>query len=497
MFENPTKLWQMALDWWQAEALPLVDRAWIATRDAGLSPEGVLTAAATVVALGIVLLMLGQRRRRIRPRVELSRATRGPRWLGYIAAVLLVGGFGTWAYGARLASAAIASGVVSPDGYRKTIQHLEGGIVRTIHVKEGDVVAAGDPLVTLDDTQALARRQELRDRYIDLRALEARLLAEMQGRDAITIPAELLAFPAADYARAIDDQRALFTSRRASQNGREQILDQRVKQVDEQIAGLSEMIVAEEEQIGLLEQEAASVKQLYDKGLERLPRLLELQREAASVEAQRAANRAAIAQNRQLIGETQMQLLALRDEIVESVSEDLSKVRGELAELASQLASREDVLARTVVTAPIAGTVMHVRVTTVSGVVKSGEPILEIVPEGSKLVIDARLRPLDIDAVHPGMPARVILTAFRQRNLPQIHGVLRSISADSLIDERTGSAYFLAKVEVDRASLDALGEGIRMLPGMPAEIMLMGDEQTLLDYLVSPITASLDHSFRQ
>jgi len=141
--------------------------------------------------------------------------------------------------------------------------------------------------------------------------------------------------------------------------------------------------------------------------------------------------------------------------------------------------------------------VMHVRVTTVSGIVKSGEPILEIVPEGSKLVIDARLRPLDIDAVHPGMPARVILTAFRQRNLPQIHGVLRSISADSLIDERTGSAYFLAKVEVDRASLDALGEGIRMLPGMPAEIMLMGDEQTLLDYLVSPITASLDHSFRQ
>lgn len=496
MFENPTKLWQMALDWWQAEALPLVDRAWTATRDAGLSPEGMLAAAA-VIGLCILLLMFGERRRRIRPRVELSRATRGPRWLGYIAALLLVGGFGTWAYGARLASAAIAPGVVSPDGYRKTIQHLEGGIVRTIHVKEGDVVAAGDPLVTLDDTQALARRQELRERYIDLRALEARLLAEMQGHDAIDIPTELLAFPAADYTRAIDDQRALLASRRASQDGRDQILDQRVKQVQEQISGLTEMIAAEDEQIGLLEQETASVKKLFDKGLERLPRLLELQRETASVEAQRAANRAGIAQNRQLIGETRMQLLALRDEIAESVSEDLSKVRSELAELASQLAAREDVLARTVVTAPIAGTVMHVRVTTISGVVKPGDPILEIVPEGSKLVIDARLRPLDIDAVHPGMPARVILTAYRQRNLPQIHGVLRSISADSLVDERTGAAYFLAKVEVDRQTLDALDEGIRMLPGMPAEVMLLGDEQTLLDYLVGPITASLDHSFRQ
>lgn len=497
MFESPTKIWQLALPWWQEEVVPLIDQSWTAVRDLGLSPEGVATAGVSLGVLGLLFLMLGTHRRRPKPRVELARITRGPRLLGYIAAIALVGGFGTWAYGARLASAAIAPGVVSPDGYRKTIQHLEGGIVRTIHVREGDIVKAGDPLVTLDDTQALARRQELRARYIDLRALEARLLAEMLGHDAIVVPAELLTMPQADYARAIGDQQALFLSRRTSQSGRELILDQRIKQVEEQIAGLTEMIAAEDEQIGLLEQEAASVKKLYDKGLERLPRLLELQREAASVEAERAANRASIAQNRQLIGETQMQLLALRDEIAEKVSQDLSTVRSELAELSGLLASREDILARTVIAAPISGTVMHVRVTTVSGVLKSGEPILEIVPEGSKLVIDARLRPVDIDAVHPGMSARVILTAYRQRNLPQIHGVLRSISADSLVDERSGGSYFLAKVEVDRASLDALGEGIRMLPGMPAEIMLMGDEQTLLEYLLAPVTASLDHSFRQ
>jgi HlyD family type I secretion membrane fusion protein len=214
------------------------------------------------------------------------------------------------------------------------------------------------------------------------------------------------------------------------------------------------------------------------------------------VVAQRAANRAQIAQNRQVIGETQMQLLALRDQVAETVSEDLSKVRGELAELTSQLASRDDVLARTVIAAPIAGTVMHVRVTTVSGIVKAGETILEIVPQTSKLVIDAQLRPIDIDTVFPGMPARVLLTAYRQRNLPQIHGVLRSVSADSLTDDRSGHSYFLAKVEVDRASLEALGD-IRMLPGMPAEIMLLSGEQTLLDYIASPITASLDHSFRE
>lgn len=496
MFDSPTELWLKALAWWQLEVPPRIDEGWSAIRDAGLSPEGVITAGAAAAALGILWLMFGTRRRRPKPRVELARVVRGPRWLGYAAALLLVGGFGTWAYGARLATAAIAAGVVSPDGYRKTIQHLEGGIVRTIHVAEGDTVAIGDPLVTLDDTQAMARRQELRDRYIDLRAIEGRLLAEKQGLDKIAVPAELLAMAESAYRRAIDDQAALLKSRLTSQAGRELILNQRIKQVEEEIAGLNEMIAAEEEQIGLLEQETGNVKKLYEKGLERLPRLLELQRERASVVTQRAANRAQIAQNRQVIGETQMQLLALRDQVAESVSEDLSKVRGELAELSSQLASREDVLARTVITAPIAGTVMHVRVTTVSGIVKAGETILEIVPQSSKLVIDARLRPIDIDTVFPGMQARVLLTAYRQRNLPQIHGVLRSVSADSLLDDRSGQSYFLAKVEVDRTSLAALGD-IRMLPGMPAEIMLLSGEQTLLDYIVSPITDSLDHSFRE
>jgi HlyD family type I secretion membrane fusion protein len=496
MFDSPTQLWQEALAWWQLEVPPRLDEAWLAIQDAGLSPEGVVTAAATLGALGLLWIMFRTRLRRARPRVELSRVVRGPRFLGYVAALLLVGAFGTWAYGARLATAAIATGVVSPDGYRKTIQHLEGGIVRTIHVTDGDTVEVGDPLVTLDDTQALARRQELRDRYIDLRAVEARLLAEKQGLDRIAVPAELLAMAEAAYRRAIDDQAALLKNRITSQVGRELILEQRIKQVDEEIAGLGEMIVAEEEQIALLEQEAENVQQLYDKGLERLPRLLELQRERARVITQRAANRAQIAQNRQVIGETQMQLLALRDQVAEAVSEDLSKVRGELAELGSQLASREDVLARTVVVAPIAGTVMHVRVTTVSGIIKAGDTILEIVPQTSKLIIDAQLRPIDIDTVFPGMQARVLLTAYRQRNLPQIHGVLRSVSADSLIDDRSGHSYFLAKVEVERTSIDALGD-IRMLPGMPAEIMLLSGDQTLMDYILSPITASLDHSFRE
>jgi HlyD family secretion protein/epimerase transport system membrane fusion protein len=502
MPDSPSQIWsqllQAFLSFGESYAGPLVAQVEAAVRSTGQPVEGVATAAAMTsmfVLAWLVRLVWKARRIRPRPGVKLSRVTRGPRALGYAAAIVLAAAFGAWGYGVKLASAAMAPGVVSPDGYRKTIQHLEGGIVRAIHVAEGDVVQSGDPLITLDDTQALARRQELLDRYIDLRAMEARLLAEKDGADEITVPADLTRMSIADYSRAIEDQADLFHSRRTSQAGREHILHQRIRQIEEQITGLGEMIAAEERQIALLERETEGAQKLYEDGLERLPRVLALQRDKAQVEVDRANNRARIAQNEQLIGETQMQLLALRDELAERVNEELTKVRSELAELRSQLASREDVLARTVIASPISGTVMHVRVTTVSGILKPGEPILEIVPQETKLIVDAQLRPVDIDTVFPGMQARVLLTAYRQRNLPQISGVLRSVSADILADERTGHPYYLAKVEVDRASLEEVG--VQMLPGMPAEIMLLSGEQTLLDYIVSPMTESLNRSFRE
>ena len=495
MPDNLDQIWLEVLTLWARYVAPQAAEAATAVRAAGLTVEGVATVGAVACLLALVWLTT-RPRRYPEPGIKLSRVTRSPRALGYVAAVTLLAAFGLWGYGVRLASAAIAPGVVSPDGYRKTIQHLEGGIVRAIHVAEGDLVAAGDPLVTLDNTQAQARRQELHDRNIDLRAMEARLLAEQAGAGEIAVPADLMLMPVAEYSRAFEDQSALFLSRRTSQAGREQILNQRIRQVEEQIAGLREMIAAEEQQIALLDREIEGAQKLYEEGLERLPRVLALQRERAQVEAERADNRARIAQNQQGIGETRMQLLALRDDLAERVNEELTKVRAELAELRSQMTSREDVLARTVIAAPISGTVMHVRVTTVSGVIKAGEPILEIVPSETNLIIDAQVRPVDIEAVFPGMQARVLLTAYRQRNLPQIHGILRSVSADSLIDERTGHPYFLAKVEIDHASLDVLGD-VQMLPGMPAEIMLLSGEQSLFDYIISPVSDSLNRSFRE
>jgi HlyD family secretion protein len=427
----------------------------------------------------------------------LARVVRGSKLMGYAAIVLFFGGFGAWAAIASLASAAIAPGVVSPDGNRKTVEHLEGGIVREIHVREGDRVYAGQMLVSLEDVSARAEFEELRERFVHLVSLEARLLTEQAAADSIVLPSALDGLDPVIIDPAMTAQRRLFESRRATRAGREQILRQQILQLEAEINGLHEVIAAQDEQFALIGQEIEGVQTLYEKGLSRLPQLLELKRAQADVRADRATNRAQIARNQQAIGETRLQLLTMREQLQEQVAEELSQVRTDLAAVRSQLPSREDVLTRTVVTAPLAGTVMNVRVTTTTGVVDPGEPLLDLVPDDPRLVIDARVKPTDMDTVHAGQAARVLFPAYGQRNLPQIFGQLRSISADRMADERTGEPYFLAKVEIAPAELARVAPDIALSPGMPADVMIVTGEQTLLDYLVRPFIESVTKSFRE
>lgn len=496
-------LWKHLQELWIQYAAPVVAEAEALLRAAGWSDPAhqrmIIIAVLVGLIVSILILALGARRRRSSisvARANLAAMTRAPRLYGYLVVAVLGAGLGGWAAIAPLASAALAPGIVSPDGYRKTIQHLEGGIVQAIHVREGDHVAAGHELVTLDKTQARARHKELRERYADLLATEARLLAERDGTENIAFPEELTGMADVDARRATEGQASLLASRRVSWIGREQILEQRVRQLDEEITGLHEMIAAQDEQLALLEQEIVGARTLHAAGLERLPRLLALRRAKADIDGQKAANRAQIARKGQEIGETRLQILAMGEQETERVDEDLTKVRGALAELRSQLASRQDVLTRTVVRAPISGTVMNVRVTTESGVIAPGEPIMDIVPEDVNLIIDARVKPNDIDNVRPGLEARVMLTGYRQRNLPEIKGILRSVSADSLVEDRSGNAYYLAKVEVDPDDLAQL-EDVRLIPGMPADVMILNGERTFLDYILRPLMESVTRSFRE
>lgn len=433
---------------------------------------------------------------------SLSARTRGTRRLGYGVLLAFFGGLGAWAATAPLSGAAVAPGVVSPEGYRKTVQHLEGGILQAIHVREGQPVRRGDPLVTLQDTRALAEYRVLRERILHQQAAEARLAAEQSGAESIAWPPGLTDVPPEDSApatAAMAGETAVFTSRRATRDGREGILSRRIAQLDEEITGLRQVIAAQEDQIALIAQEIDNVDGLYRKGLERLPRLLALKRAQADIRAEMAANRASIARNRQKIGETEMERLTLRQQDRERVSEELTTVRADLAQVRSQLPSRADVLARTLVRAPIDGRVMNLRVNTeTGGVLQAGAPILDIVPRGGRLVVEARVKPVDIDVVRPGMAARVVLTAYRQRSMPQITGRLQSISADRLTDDGTGEPYFLARIEVDADALKSVADqNVTLMAGMPAEVMILTGTTTMLDYMIEPLVESLRRSFRE
>ena len=431
---------------------------------------------------------------------SLSQQTRAAKRLGFLAALVFFGFLGVWAWYAPLSSAALASGVVSPDGSRKTVQHLEGGIIRTIHVREGDQVEVGTTLITLEDVRALARLDELRERMVFLLATEARLRAEAELRETIAFnfPPDFLEAAASQVDTAQRGQQQLFNSRRETRAARARILSKRIDQLNEEITGLEEVISAQNEQIDLITQELEATQDLYDQGLQRLSPLLALKRQEADLRAQRATNRASIARIGQQIGETELQLFAVDQQTQEEVNEELSRVRTELATVRFQMPERADALLRTTVTAPIAGQVLNIRVTTeAGGILRPGGEILDIVPSNANLVVDARVSPQDIDTIFPGMQAQVLLTAYAQRNLPRIFGELQSISADRLVDERTGEPYFLAKVIVDAEGLAALEGKIELIVGMQADVMILTGERTMLDFLLKPFSDSLRGSFRE
>ena len=410
-----------------------------------------------------------------------------------------VGGFGLWAAAAPLAGAAIAPGVISPDGSRRTVQHLEGGIIRRILVEDGSVVQAGDPLIVLEDVQARAGHDVLRSRFHTLAAAQARLLAEQAGADDIRFPDGLIAATHDDATalEAMVAQRQLFRTRAQGLADRRGILAWRIAQLREEIAGLEAQIVADGRQIALIAEEIEGLDHLYRKGLTPKTRLLALQRAQSDIEGDRAERRARIARAHQAIGETELQVSAQGTALLDQANEELSRVQAELADVEQRLAASGDVLARTLIRAPGTGTVVELRFHTAGGVIRPGEPILDIVPDDEELLVDARLSPLDIDIVAAGLPAQIILPAFKQRHLPRIEGRVRRVSADAIVDPHSGERYFEARIEVDAEQLAAIEPKVALTAGMPAEVYITIAERTMLDYLLQPVFDSLRRAFRE
>lgn len=430
--------------------------------------------------------------------VPMMAALHRPLVIGATTIAFFFGGLGGWAAVAPLASAAIASGVVIPDGSRRTVQHLEGGIVRAIRVQDGSRVTAGQVLVELDDTQARAQYEQLLGRSRFLKAAQVRLAAEQTDALGVAFPAEWrqLAHESQSFAALLAAQQDLFVTRRANLRDREAIHRHQISQLREQIAGWQAGIASYVRQVALLDQEIAGVNELLSKGLERKPRLLALQRAREAAEGEQATRRASIAGAMQAIGQTESEIVELRSKRQDAINVELSAVLTELAAIDEQVRSRRDVLNRVVITAPVAGTVVGLRHHTPGGVIKPGEPILDLVPAGETLLIDARVSPVDIDTVKPGLTAQVHLTPYRQRTLPPITGIVRTVSADSLTDPATGTTYYLARVDVDLSPLAHLVPAIELVPGMPAEVLIMTGTRSAAAYLLQPIIESLRRAFR-
>ncbi len=424
---------------------------------------------------------------------------RGPIVAGVVVVALFFGGFGAWAATAYIASAAVAMGVISPEGSRKTIQHLEGGIIAEMLVEDGDTVQTGDPLVVLQETQARSAFQLLQGQRQWLAAKLARLLAEQAGKDEVVFPEWLREAEThdAELSQTLGAERDLFASRRKVHEGRKKVGGSRVAELNEEISGLQSQIKSQREQLGFLDEEIVAKQRLVDQGMLPRPEFLALQRLKAEIEGEIAENVANIARAKQKIGETKLQVVNEDSRRLDEITSELPETRSELASVEERINAQRDILERTLIVAPVSGVIMQKRFHTTGGVVGPGQPILDIVPQDAELLIDARVRPVDIDVVAPGQTAQIHFLALSERNLPQITGVVRSISADSLMDEITGESYYLARVEVPLEELEKLGQDIKITPGMPADVLIVTGERTMLQYLLQPLKDSLRRTFRE
>ena len=422
---------------------------------------------------------------------------RGVTLAGNLLILCFVLGLGTWSGFAPLESAAVASGVVESESSRKTIQHLEGGIIRKILVADGDVVRAGQILISLQDTKARAEVQSLQGQLWDATAREARLQSEQQGQERASFPAELQMVQNENLsvAAVLATQQSIFETRRQVFESQVTVNREKRSQVEREIEGLRAQKTAATKRIEIAREEAATVAMLVDKGLERRPRLLNLQREMADIEGRRGEIVAQISRAEQVIGESQATLLKLESDRQNEIAQSLREAQNQIFQVRERLQAAEDQLSRTAVRAPEEGVVTDLRIHTPGGVIGAGAPLMDLVPRQDRLIVTARVRPEDIDVVRPGLSADVNLLPYNQRRVPPLEGSVTHVSADRLVDKRTDQPYYAAKVRVHQRVAGI--HGVQIVPGMPAQVLIKTGRGTVALYALRPLLDSFNNAFRE
>nr|WP_245779093.1 HlyD family type I secretion periplasmic adaptor subunit [Albimonas pacifica] len=418
--------------------------------------------------------------------------------IGFVGVLLLVGGFGAWAAFANIAGAIIAMGEVDVETREQVVQHPDGGVVGEIMVRDGDHVEAGDVLLRFDDTLPRSEAIILEDQYWELVARRNRLEAEQYGWEEIRFDERLLAKAQTDddVQRMVEGQTSLFDARLNSLDEQVQQLGERRGQIDRQVEGAEAQIAALRRQDELIRQELEGQQKLFDQGLAQLNRLLALQREQARLEGQIGELIASVAESEGRATEIEIQISQARSQRREEAITQMRDIQYQENQVREQLASLQERLARMEVRAPIAGTVFNSKVFAQQAVLTPAEPIMYIVPSDADFVFNARIEPQHVDEVFPGQEATLRFSAFASRTTPEIDGHVVKVSADAIVDERTGVHYFPIELALNEGEESKL-EGKTLVPGMPVEAFIRTYDRSPLNYLVKPFMDYFAHSMRE
>ncbi|MEL6573913.1 MAG: HlyD family type I secretion periplasmic adaptor subunit [Pseudomonadota bacterium] len=417
---------------------------------------------------------------------------------GLFVVACVVGGSVYWASKSKLDGAVVAPASFVVEGNRKTVEHLDGGIVRTIAVGNGDLVEAGQVLLELDSTDLGVDLDVIQSQLSDLLVRRARLVAQLNGSDsfdmadvtaALTVP-----MGPSDLAAALTTQKLLFDVERRSRTAERALMDQRVANLEDQVQGLQAQRASNARQLDITRQELANLETLLEKGLIAVARVNGRRVEVERLNGVDAALATQENQARNQINELRLTAIGTQTLRDEAASGELAQVEASLATLAPQFIGASERLKRVAITAPVSGRVVEMTVFTPGGVVRAGAPILDIVPIDQPLVVEARVNTADIEKLHIGQSSRVRLSAFDQGDVPEANGRIIDISADSLEDDRTGQFYYLARIKLDQTQSEDVA-GLELVPGMPADIFVNTGERTALSYLAQPLSARLARTF--
>jgi len=417
--------------------------------------------------------------------------------LGYLVLGSFISLLLAWTIFVPLSGAAIAPGVVSVDGYSKKIQHLEGGIIRELHVKDGDKVIVGQTLITLNKTQAKEEYESLRTQLILAATRHARLTAEQQQKDKISFPEWVLAGssdPVID--NAIHKQTTALLTRQQDHQQKITLIKNRIDRLNNQFDQLTDSLAAQRRQLSIAQDELKHNQEFLQQGLITRRDLFKLTNNEVSIEIQIKEKQSQLAAIKQQISHLQLQktdLISTRNTLI---AQQLQKDQELIVKLTHQLSQTKDTLLRTIITAPVSGTVVNLKKHTIGGVITAGEEILDIVPTGQILLVDAHVEPKDRDIILPGQTAEVRFTAFNQRVLRPVKGKVKVISAKHLTDPTTSLPYYLATIELTEDPAKVLNN-TPIYPGMQANIMIITGDRTAMEYLTTPILRRFTRAFRE